>query len=144
NLGLALLSANRLEESISRYRHVLELRPDHPEAYYNMAFALAYENKPHEALDCYRRAIELRGDYAQAHFNQAVTLLSMGRFVEAWPQYEWRFRQKGNELAPLAQPRWRGEPLDGKTILLRSEQGLGDAIQFVRYARLVHERRGRV
>ncbi|HLJ05365.1 MAG TPA: hypothetical protein VKT26_03785, partial [Acetobacteraceae bacterium] len=70
-----------------------------------------------------------------AHLNLGIVLLLAGRHAEAWPEYAWRFRAGAARLPALDKPRWSGEPLDGRTLLIRAEQGLGDTIQFCRYVR---------
>jgi hypothetical protein len=89
-----------------------------------------------EALREYAHAIETDASYAQARMNRALCLLRLGRFDEAWSDYEWRWRTV--EVAPLqrgfVQAQWTGaEPLAGRTVLLHAEQGLGDTLQFCRY-----------
>ena len=81
---------------------------------------------------------------ADAHLNLAQGLLRSGNFAEGWAEYEWRWQRKGMAEAVLDQPRWTGSPLTGRAILLRSEQGFGDLLQFVRYADLLHRRGGTV
>ncbi len=144
NLALTLLMLHDLDESLVCYRRALTLRPENAVAHFNMAFALVEQHKFDDALAEYERAMELQADYAEAHFNHSLTLLLTGRFAEAWAEYEWRFRRPGQEEPTLPQPRWTGDSLAGRTILLRSEQGLGDAMQFVRYAELVKRQGGRV
>ncbi len=76
--------------------------------------------------------------------NRALTLLLLGDFAAGWPEYEWRFRADGIPKWPWLQPMWDGSPLEGRTILLQREQGLGDILQAIRYAPLVKQRGGRV
>ena len=83
-------------------------------------------------------ALELPPGIAEAHNNLALALLAKGRLQEGWPEYEWR--KASIELAKtISQPRWTGSPLEGRTILLVAEQGLGDTLQFIRYAQLVKQ-----
>ncbi len=97
-----------------------------------------------QALGCLEHAVTLAPDSADAHWNLAHALLVSGELVRGFAEYEWRFKREGREERPINLPRWTGEPLDGKTILLTLEQGMGDAIQFVRFASAVAARGGRV
>ena len=67
-------------------------------------------------------------------------MLLTGDFNRGWAEYEYRWHEAGMLPRFFAQPRWRGEPLNGKTILLYAEQGLGDTMQFCRYAASIKER----
>ena len=68
----------------------------------------------------------------------------MGNFEQGFADYEWRWRRKKSPMRPFQQPTWDGSELNGKTILLWSEQGLGDTLQFIRYASLVKRKGGKV
>jgi Tfp pilus assembly protein PilF len=141
NLGAACRRLGKTEEAIAEARRAIELMPDYAEAQMNLSSALTDANRHTEATAAMIRAIEIRPDYAEAHYNLAVQLLLHGDFERGWKEYEWRTRMK----SPLAsriffQPLWDGGELRGKTILLWSEQGLGDVIQFVRYVPQLLER----
>ncbi len=85
----------------------------------------------------------MRPDYPDAYMNRALTYLLQGDFERGWTDYEWRWKCKDFNARNFQQPRWGGEPLEGRRILLHTEQGFGDTFQFVRYARLIKERGAR-
>ena len=145
NLGIALCEQGKLDAAEACYRRALELASDYAEAHSNLANALHGQGRLREAEACYRRALELKPDYAEAHNNQAMLWLLRGDFQRGWPEYEWRWRPK-KAPAPrrFPQPAWDGSPLAGKTCLLYAEQGFGDTIQFVRYARVLQQSGARV
>jgi len=144
NLGSALIRQHQYGEAEDALRHALSIAPNDADPHYNLGFVLLKRSRPHEAIDSFSRAAELRPDYAKAHFNRAVTRLLLGDFERGWAEYEWRWQC--SEFAPrtFSQPRWDGSSLNGRTIYLFAEQGLGDTLQFVRYSALVTEKGARV
>ena len=140
HLGTALYDLGKLDEAIDAYRRVLELKPHDAEPRNNLGNALRGQGKLPEAMACYDRAIELKPDFADAHWNRSLALLAAGDWQAGWPEYQWRRQTRDFIPRPFLQPLWNGEPLTGKTILLHAEQGLGDTIQFIRYAPLVKQR----
>ena len=146
NLGLVLVDLDRHDAAIAAYRGALALNAQNAGAWSNLGLALTADNRLAESIDAFRRAIALRADYGEAHWNLALALLAHGEFAEGWREYEWRLA-----MAPFADrtfvpnaPRWNGENPTGKTLLLIAEQGLGDTLQFVRFARPLAERGARV
>ena len=146
NCGSALYNLGRPEHALVSYDRAIALRPEYAEAHSNRGTALGLLNRHEEALASYNKAIAIGPNYVNAHFNKSLCLLAMGRFDEGWALYEWR-KRKASAIAARAfsQPLWLGaEDIAGKTILLYEEQGLGDTIQFCRYAPLAAELGARV
>ena len=140
NRGHVLRDLMQLDAALASYDRAIALKPDFVEAYSNRGNVLKDLCQVDAALASYDRAIALKPDYADAYWNKSLALLLKGDFENGWELYEWRWRT--DFFTPykrnFQQPVWSGrEPLAGKTILLHSEQGLGDTIQFGRYASLV-------
>ena len=139
NRGNALLKLARPVEALASCDQAIALSPDLAIAYYNRGNALQDLKRPADALASYDKAIALKPDFAEAYWNQSLCLLLLGRFEQGWRLYEWRKRH--NEpvaTRSFAQPLWLGEQdIAGKTLFIWWEQGLGDTIQFCRYAKLV-------
>ena len=129
NLGLALQLLDRPEEAESCYRAVVRQLRGHHAAKNNLANTLLETGRLDEALDCYQEALRLTPDNREYRVNLGMAQLLSGNFADGWLNYGARSATPRND-APL----WKGEPLRGRTILLCSEQGFGDTIQFVRYA----------
>ena len=148
NRGLALADLDRLPEALADYDRALVIKPDFAEAYSNRGLVLARLDKPDDALASYDRAIELQGDFAAAHYNRSLTSLLSGDFENGWVDFEWRWKLPNVSAGGsrrFDQPLWLGkESIAGKSILLHSEQGLGDTLQFCRYAKLVSDSGARV
>ena len=140
NRGTALKELKRLDEAMAAYDRALALKPDYAEAHNNRGVALKELKRLNEAMAAYDRALALKPDYAEAHTNEGLLRLLMGDFDTGWRQYEWRWLQKDRTDQPrdYSEPLWLGDAkLQGKRILLYAEQGLGDSIQFCRYAERV-------
>jgi len=144
NRGNALKELQRFEEAVASCDRAISIKPDFAEAYSNRGLALQGLKRFEEALASYAQAISIKPDYAEAHWNLSLCNLLGGNFKDGWQGYEWRWKSeeisKTLGVRNFSQPLWLGaESIKDKTILLHAEQGLGDTIQFCRYAQLVAE-----
>ncbi len=137
NLGNALISEDKWSDALYHLQQAIALKPDYGIAYHNLGKLLIELGKFPQASQCFQQAIALNRDHAEAHFGLAFTQLITGNLQTGFTNYEWRKGLPEFQIAAFPQPLWDGSPLGGKTIFLQGEQGLGDAIQFIRYASLV-------
>jgi Flp pilus assembly protein TadD len=143
-LGSVLINLGDFEEAIRCLNEALALRPESPEAIATIGAALVQLGRDNEAMAHYDEALRLRPDYPEGHRSRAFALLADGDYERGWPEYEWRFQCRRQPCRTPPGQRWNGEDLSGRTILLYAEQGLGDTLQFIRYAGVVKERGARV
>jgi len=138
--GIALHHLQRHAEALDFYDRALRLRPDYAAAFNNRGVTLQNLGRQPEAVASYAQASRLQPDFAQAHWNESMARLLLGDYAQGFAKYEWRWEAEtfGAPRRDFSQPLWLGqEPLAGKTILLHAEQGLGDTLQFCRYAKRV-------
>jgi tetratricopeptide (TPR) repeat protein len=139
NRGVVQQALGLTIEAFISYDRSIALDPADPVAHYNRALLLQQCSRWEEALESYDRAVAINPDYADAQFNRSLAWLFRGEFERGWRGYEWRWKNAARlgigEFRQFAQPLWLGlESVAGKRVLLHSEGGLGDTIQFCRYA----------
>jgi len=144
NLGVALSDIGRFEEALELLRAAQNRRPDSADAWDNTGMTLARMQRWPEAMAHYDRAIELRPDFGEARRNRALGWLALGDWERGWQRSRMAAQMPQSARFPGFAPRWTGENLGGRPILLHWEQGLGDTLQFIRFAPQVAERGGRV
>jgi len=146
NLGSALRAQGRLAEAEAALRQAIGHRPTYASALANLGLVLQEQGRWSEALAAYDAALAADGGHPAARGNRAMLLLLLGRLEEGFAEYEARWQMPGfsTQRRDFGCPAWDGSPLDGKTLLVHAEQGLGSAIQFVRYAALAAGRGARV
>lgn len=140
NLGNILRERLDLSAALAQYDAGLENTPGVAALHANKGVALHELGRFDDALASYDRALALDPDDAECQRNRAMTLLLQGRFQEGWQVYEarWRTARFKGQTRARQKPRWTtGGAADGATVLLRAEQGLGDTLQFARYAPMV-------
>jgi tetratricopeptide (TPR) repeat protein len=133
-----------LAEAIDCCRAALDHHPDNANVHTNLSVSLQFAGRYEEAIDYAERAIAIDPEHVQARFNLSLLFLLRGEFARGWREYEHRWRLPEVRKPNYRQPVWEGEHLEGRTILLQSEQGLGDTIQCLRYVPMVLARGGRV
>ena len=133
NCGNAYADLDQVDPAEHHIRRALACNPEMAEAHVSLGDLLIRAGKLPEAIAASAEAIALQPDFATAHWNQGVALLLSGDLPGGWHEYEWRKRNFPAAFASLPGPQWDGCPLQGRTVLVLAEQGLGDTIQFARY-----------
>jgi len=143
NLGTVLHDHGQPGAAMDAYRMALQIKPDLAEAYNNIGDVLLTIGRIDEAITAFDRAIELKPGYEEAKFNCSLSLLLRGDFARGWPLYEAR-RGLVGKRREFSQPTWDGGLVNGRRLLIHAEQGLGDSMQFIRYAELASARGAQV
>jgi len=132
NFGIILKEQGKLEEAIDAYCKALEIAPGYADAYNNLGNVLQLQGNFEEAMVVYQKALEINSQFPEAHKNLGMLLLLTGEFEHGWKKYEWRWECHDfpSENRNFPQSAWDGTNLSGKSILVWTEQGIGDEIMF--------------
>jgi tetratricopeptide (TPR) repeat protein len=144
DLGHALFWQGDLEAAVACYRQAVRIGPNHANAHVDLGSALLWQGQYVEAAEWIGRALQLDPGNKKGIWHRSWLRLQQGQFDEGWPDYEQRPALSGTSARTFNGPRWDGAPLQGKTILVHAEQGLGDTLQFARYLPMVKRQGGAV
>lgn len=140
NRGNTYVAIGKFDLALSSYQESIKINPKSPNALYNCGIALQNQRQFRAAIEYYDAALALKPQYPEAQRNKALSLLYLGDYELGFELFESRWLRQDftPPASTIGKPKWLGkESVAGKTILLHSEQGLGDSIQFSRYASLV-------
>jgi tetratricopeptide (TPR) repeat protein len=130
NLGLTLQDQGKWSDAVACFEKAVALSPEMPAGYSNLAYARRERGEYINALEILDQAIERLPDAPELHWDRSLLWLLQGDFSAGWREYEWRWEGGGLMPKPFSQPRWEGSDLTDKTVLVWSEQGIGDEIMF--------------
>ncbi len=144
NRGKLLLAMGRPQQAVASLERAAQLDPLDAGAQCSVGLAYYELAQWDEALAAFDRALALQPGYHEAHRNQALVWFQLGEYCKAWPAFESRFQCDDFARRNITAPRWDGSPLAGRTLYVHAEQGLGDALQFIRYLHLAVQSAARV
>ena len=133
----ALVRVGRYDDAQQAYKRALGLNPELPDIHANKGWLNQQLGNYGAAIRDYNAALALEPDHAPARFSKATHLLLHGEMIQGWAMYESRFEDGQSMRRFFNMPKWEGQDLSGKTLLIHAEQGLGDTIQFCRYVKLL-------
>lgn len=140
NLAYVYERQGRFDEALDAARRAIHFKPGYAEGHNNLGVALRALHRLGESRLAFQRAAELKPDFALAHFNFGTICLMAGDYCQGWPSYEWRSLTLKHPPRVFAVPRWDGRSLPGGTLLVHTEQGYGDTIQFARFVQQARDR----
>jgi tetratricopeptide (TPR) repeat protein len=143
-LAYAYIRGGQLDAAIDPLNQAAALQPDAPGIYSNLGNVYGGQLQIDKAFEAYDRALYFRPDHVETRWNRALLLLLSGDFARGWVEHEWRWMKFVAEKRKLNKPLWDGRDIAGQTILLHAEQGYGDCLQFVRFAKDVSARGAKI
>ncbi len=146
NYGTLLMEMERVDDAIVLFRKSIDRKPDFGEAHLNLGLAYRGQMRLAEAIPAVREGVRLCPDLPEAHAGLGELLLLDGQLEEGFREYDWRSRMADfpSPRRDFTSPRWDGVVRPGMTLLVHDEQGVGDTMQFIRFAQMVQARGARV
>jgi tetratricopeptide (TPR) repeat protein len=136
NMGNAYKDLERFDEALDAHRKAVEYDPKSVGLLHNYGVCLAESGRPDLSREVFNKVLEMQPDHIDAHWDRSMSSLKLADFSKpSWDDYEWRWRlsELANYRPPTTAPLWRGEPLNGRTLLVYAEQGFGDTLFALRY-----------
>ncbi len=135
-LGESFRQVQKFDSALASFKKCLSITPDHIGC--QLMIGIIYEElkKFDQAISFYKSCIETYPDYIEPHINLGMCLLLTGNYAEGWAEYEWRLKlpAKVYEMK-FNKPKWTGQDLSGKKLLIITEQSIGDTFQYIRFAK---------
>jgi tetratricopeptide (TPR) repeat protein len=146
NCANILMDRGKLEEALSHCEQAIKVKPDYAGAILLKANILLNLGRDEAAFASYDEAVGVNPDFAEAHYHRGSALLLHGKFEAGWRDFEhrWGVKDRASDKPALTGAEWQGEPLEGRGIVIYSEQGLGDTIQFARFLKPVLAMGGKI
>jgi tetratricopeptide (TPR) repeat protein len=146
NICNVLMEQQRLDDALTASAKGIAANPDYAPLHLIRGNILLHLERHEQSLKSYDAAVAAEPDYHEAHYHRGSTLLLIGRYEEGWRDFEhrWQVADCGFDRPVLQAAEWRGEKLDGRSIVVYSEQGLGDTIQFARFLPEIARRGGKL
>ena len=132
-LGLVDYSRHHIDDAIEQLENAIRLKPDLVPSHNYLGMSFGLKGQLDRAMQLFEQALVLMPANPFARFNRAMGLLKQGQFAEGWIEFEWRWQSAGLPRPEIPVPRWDGSSLEGRTILIHTEQGFGDTLQCMRF-----------
>lgn len=139
-LGYVYNKMGDTKHAIAAYAQALEIDPHNATALQGTGYSLRLQGDMHDAIPFLKKAIAVQPDHIDAHIGLAFCYWALGEYDKAWPEYEWRWKMHGMYPEKLNTPLLKAENIGGSSILLYYEQGMGDTLQYIRYAKELKKR----